>query len=432
MNGLKQLSAANSRKHAIIYGSSGTGKSAVVLLSSIFRISKNYSSLIIHDPSGELWNNSAAFLARKQGYTVKRLAFHRPSISDGFNPMIYAKDESGLNKLAELIIKTALGSNSKDPFWNEKAIDVLKFLMAVAQTRDSQYHTLAYVYRLMIQLEAQPEQFRELVLEANNQTLTDEAEALLNGEPKLRSGTLATIKSALQRYGSDTKVALVSSFDSMELSSMHKRPMAIYVQVPAAEHEYYRTPNSIFWEILFSELLKELPQDGDREIFCLLDEAGWLNLPNLATTMAVARKYFGVLLAVQNAEQLVAVHGKEGAATIEANAWAKLFFTAQSPQASVDLARILGTTEISIKDGQTIIRSLMSEAEIRMMDPARGILLCGNHGPMYVKLKPYYLQSRLRGLAKYSRAYPIPQKSKLPTTKPSTQLLTHTQQFQHE
>ncbi|MCB0841457.1 MAG: type IV secretory system conjugative DNA transfer family protein, partial [Bacteroidetes bacterium] len=47
LTGTKRLSVANSFKHAIIYGSSGTGKSSTVLLPSLYTTG---GSLVIHDP----------------------------------------------------------------------------------------------------------------------------------------------------------------------------------------------------------------------------------------------------------------------------------------------------------------------------------------------------------------------------------------------
>ena len=400
LNGTHRLSQENSHKHALIVGPTGIGKSSTVLDPTIITTNGNF---IIHDPSGQLYHHTAGYLKDKRGYVVKRLCFDRPNISDGFNPLHYVQDDSGVNKLADLIISVALGKDPRSSYWNESSIDLLAFLLRFVRTKKEVYHTLPALYRILPHIEATPSKFLQSVQETKDEALITHAQAFLSRDSKLRSSILTTVQAALQRYG-DTKIALVSSFDSLDLHLLRKQKMAIYVQVPAAEHTYYTTPNSIFWEVLFSELMKELPEPGSIPVYCLIDEAGWLSLPHLSTVIAVARKYFGILLAVQDTAQLAAVHGKEGQAIIEANCLSKLYFTAQSPAAATNLMHALGTTEITTKEGEKLIRSLMNHSEIRLMNPFRAILLT-HLGPMFVKLKPSYMNKELNRYVTYSRKH---------------------------
>ncbi|MEZ4850657.1 MAG: TraM recognition domain-containing protein [Bacteroidia bacterium] len=189
----------------------------------------------------------------------------------------------------------------------------------------------------------------------------------------------------------------------------------------------------MLWEIIFAELLEELyrPQK-DIPVYCLLDEVGWLNLPNLPTYMAVARKHFAILLALQDASQLVSGYGKEGKETIEANAWAKLFFTNASPEAAEALSRLMGTTEVFVKRQGWIVRRLMSHVDLRTMSPEKGVLICGGLQPMKVSLKPFYLQSELRKYSDYSYMYRIITPNQPhPFTQPDQQLISQVRNMNH-
>ena len=342
LTGLKRLSRENSHKHTIAYGVSGSGKSTIALLPSLFTTS---GSIVVFDPSGELYASSATAMAMIRGYVVKRLNFSQPLASDGFNPLAYASNDSEINKLSELIITIALGNDPKARYWNESSIDLLRMIIRVVQSKDAGYHTFAHIYHLLSSMEASPEKFLQMVKNTHQPQLITHVQSFLARDAKLRSYIITNLQAALQRY-SDPNVAQVSSFDSVELHRLRERPTIIYVQVPPQDHEYYRTPNSVFWEILFGQLMKTFSKPDNLPVYTLIDEAGWLNLPNLPTYMAVARKHFGILLAIQNAEQLEAVYGVTGRATIEANAWSKLFFHSQSPKIARDLSRSLGFTQV--------------------------------------------------------------------------------------
>lgn len=411
------LSKAESYKHCLVYGRSGSGKSSMILINSIFSMSET-SSLIIHDPNAHLYNNTAAHLTR-QGVTCKLLSFSK--VNEGFNPLAYITSRSELNSLAEKIIRTALGSNDKESYWNERAIDLLQILLRVVQYEKKAFQTLPRVYRLLIQLQGEEHSFAQYVEGLRDQELSQEVKAFIAEEPKQKSSVMSTVKAALQRYGSDPTIGLMSSFDSLNLDQLRKKRMAIFVSVPASNHEYYRTPNSIFWQTLFHSLMQKTAEESRVSVFCLMDEAGWLRIPGLPSIIAVARKHFGVLLAVQNAEQLRSLYGEHDAATIEHNCNAKLYLTGQSYKLGKQLEEMLGKREYT--SGQVV--SLMDHIGIRMMSPSFAILLIGNKAPVKLHLTPYYESKRLRKYTQYSRANVPKMVSQHPAAQSSEQLLNH-------
>ncbi|MEO0331755.1 MAG: type IV secretory system conjugative DNA transfer family protein, partial [Bacteroidota bacterium] len=407
LTGRRRLSRAHSHRHAILYGMTGTGKSSISLISSIFT---TQGSMVVFDPGGDLYQATATAMTVYRGYFVKRLHLANPGVSDGFNPLSYYQTESEINQLAELIVSIALGKSPQSTYWNESAIDLLRLMIKLVRTREAKYHTLAHVYHLLAYLEAQPDKILALGKASHQPRLLIHLKSFLGRDSKLRSSVITTAQAALQRY-SDPQIGLVSSFTSLNFRELRQRPTIIYVQVAPPDHEYYLTPHSVFWETLFAHLMKRIPDDEELPVYMLIDEAGWLSLPSLPTTMAVARKYFGLLLAIQNAEQLEAIYGPNGRASIEANAWSKLFLTAQSTKTARDLSRALGMTEVD-----DTVRPLLTELEIRMMSQQRGLLLCGNRRPLLVALHPYYLQPKLKRWADYSRRHQLPNLTKLPSS----------------
>ena len=399
LTGRRRLSREHSHRHCILYGMTGSGKSSLSLAMSLFTTT---GSMVVFDPGSHLYNATASAMYVYRGYQVKRLNFSNPAVSSGFNPLSFARTDTEINQLAELLITIALGSSPQSVYWNESGIELLRLMIKLVFTRQKKYHTLAHVYHLLSYIEAEPEKVLQLIKATHQPKLILQLKSFLARDSKLRTSVITTVQAALQRYA-DPKIGLVSSHTNLDLQQLRKRPTVIYVQVSPEDHSYYRTPHSVFWELLFRQLLKATVQADDLSVYLLIDEAGWVTLPSLPTILAVARKSFGVMLAVQNAEQLEAAYGPEGRATIEANAWSKLFLSAQAPKTATDLSRLLGHTLVD--DAQ---RPLMSELEIRMMTNRQGLLLCGNEKPMLVKLHPYYEQPKYKAWAKFSQRYPMP------------------------
>ena len=133
------------------------------------------------------------------------------------------------------------------------------------------------------------------------------------------------------------------------------------------------------------------------DIFLLIDETGSLNLPTLPLAVANVRKHrAGIMLLVQDFSQIVHNYGRYDADAIKANCFAKLFFTGQSLETTKELEQTLGKFEFENKDGKKVVRSLMTNDEIRTMDKTNALLICGHHKPILTKLKPYYKIRRLR------------------------------------
>src|SRR3569832_1129565 len=127
LTGRKILSVKHAYQNALVIGGTGTGKSSIVLIPSLYSMT---SSLVVNDPSGELYFKTAGYLQSK-GYVVKVLHFANPALSSGYNPLIRANSASEIQKVASLLVDNALGGKSKDPFWNTQAVALKTLLITV-------------------------------------------------------------------------------------------------------------------------------------------------------------------------------------------------------------------------------------------------------------------------------------------------------------
>ena len=386
LTGSKNLTAKDSFQNSLVIGGTGTGKSSVVLIPSLFTMK---GSFIIHDPSGELFQKSAGYLQQK-GYDIKVLNFAHPEISSNYNPLARTRNSSDIQKVASMLVQNSLGTGKADPFWNNLGISLLTMLIQILKTQGEEFQNLFNVRCLLNAMGGNSEQVDKLFSEHADEKLFSEYKAFLAYDDKVTSGVTATCKSALTIFN-DENVGAVTSTDNINFEDFRKKPTALYIQNSVADQKYYSVLTSLFFEQLFSYTLSRFPKDIEQNIFFLIDECSSLHLPTLPLATANVRKHrAGIMLIIQDFNQLVHHYGKFESDSIRANCFAKLYFTGQSLETATELEKILGKFEYRDKEEKKVVRSLMTNDEIRTMKENRAILVCGHHLPVKTRLNPYY------------------------------------------
>lgn len=392
LTGNKNLTIKNSFQNSLIIGGTGAGKSSVVLLPSLYTMK---GSFIVHDPSGELHTKSAGYLKQKN-YEIKILNFAHPDISSNYNPLARAKNSTDIQKVASMLVENSLGGGKKDPFWNNLAVSLITMLIQILKTQSEEYQNLCNVRNLLNSMGGNPKAVDALFSRNADEKLFSEFKSFLAFDDKVISGVLATCKAALQIFN-DENIGKVTSSDNIPFEDFRNKPTVLYIQNSVADQKYYSTLTSIFFEQLFSYTLSRFPKQEEQNIFFLIDECSSLHLPTLALATANVRKHnAGIMLIIQDFNQIVHHYGKYESDAIRANCFAKLYFTGQSLETASELEKILGKYEYKDKDDKKVIRSLMTNDEIRTMKETRAILVCGHYPPILAKLHPYYKSLRYR------------------------------------
>ena len=397
LTGRRNLSVKNSYQNALIIGGTGVGKSSIVLLPSLYTMQ---SSFIVHDPSGELYAKSSGHLSQR-GFDVRVLNFANPEISIRYNPLSRAKSSSDVQKIASMLVDNAFGGKGKDPFWNTQAVSLLSMIFSILKSQEPEFQNLFNARQLLNQLGGNPKGVDSLFSRHADEILFAEYKSFLAYDEKVINGIIATCKAALQKF-SDDYIARVTSDDTLDFSTFRKRPVALFIQNSIADQKYYSVLTSIYFEQFFSYVLGRFPQENELDIFLLIDETGSLSLPTLPLAVANVRKHrSGIMLLIQDFNQLIHNYGQFDANAIKANCFAKLFFTGQSLETTKELEQILGKFEYEDKEGKKIIRSLMTNDEIRTMKTSTALLVCGHHKPIMTRIKPYYKISKLRAYSEF-------------------------------
>lgn len=395
LTGDRSLSVKDSFSNAIVFGGSGAGKSSVILIPSIYKMTE--SSLVVHDPSGELRLLTSGFLSQK-GFTVKVLNYANPEFSENYNPLERIKTISDIKKISRLLVHAALGGGGKDPFWNDSAMSLLVvFTRYVLFYTEKEHQTLYNVLCLLNEFSGTPKNVDRMFVEAKDDDLLNNYKAFVAYDSKMLMSIVATARTALALFA-DPEVAKVTSKDTIDFESFRKEKTILYINNNVNDMKYYSVLSSIFFEQFFAATMQRLPAKTDLPIFFLLDEASSLFLSILPVAISNIRKYnAGILQIYQSTHQLLDLYGIQQGRNIIANSYAKVYMPGQPLETARELELILGKFEYVDDENVKRTRQLLTMDEIRILKES--IILCGNLPPIKAKLVPYYEQRGLKNLS---------------------------------
>ena len=379
--GRKNITRDASYRGALVIGASGSGKSRKCLIPSILTMQ---GSLVIHDPSGELYRDTRKEL-KVRGYDIRVFNASDLSVSESFNFLEEVTTTGEASRKARSIVEASYGQNLS--FWETSALELISLCISYLALKPDKTVTLPNVWSLIRACSSDLHQVVKAFKDLGDAELLKRCLAFAHQEEKMRSGVLATALSSLF-FLADEKVVHVTSSNTLDLGSIRKRKTALFIQSKTTDANYHSVLNSLLFERLFEIILDHLPLPHEEDVFFLIDEAGGLLIPSLPTIASPnVRKYrSGILLCVQDYQMLVAQYGKERAQTIRSNCYSTFIFGGVGLEEGQHLERLCGSYEYVNELGQTRIRPLITASEVRTLDKKYALLIYGTDAPMKVKL----------------------------------------------
>lgn len=139
-------------KHIAVFGASGSMKSRAYVRNNIMQLAKAGKSMVLTDPKGELFADTAVFLM-DNGYTVRLLNLVNPELSDMWNCLgEIGGDELMAQTFADVVIANTRSSGKigGDPFWDRAEMNLLKALtLYVDRDYPEENRNMAGVYNLL-------------------------------------------------------------------------------------------------------------------------------------------------------------------------------------------------------------------------------------------------------------------------------------------
>lgn len=400
-------------KNILVFGGSGTGKSAAFIKPNILQ---KLGSYVITDPKGELYRETSGFL-KASGYNVRVLNLVDTEYSDRYNPLSHIRDYADVDIIAHTIVEggqTEGNGKSADPFWDNTAKMLLK----------------ACIYYVISVL---PEEERNLssclnIVRAggSDETIFDrlfvgelkpehpgrkEYEGIRVGADKTKQSIAISLVSKLSHFDSPNMQRLTTSND-IDFEELGEKLTAIYVISPDS-HTTYNYILTIFYGQLLQRLYALADRNGgslNQPVYLLLDEfANIGKIPDFNQKLSTSRsRLISMSIIVQSLDQLVDLY-KDLHENIISNCDTQLFLGSQSIKTCEYFSKSLGQKTLTFqnksknrdkKDWETQGysyseqrqgRELMTIDELKRLPMDDEIILIRGLKPIRAKKAWYYL-----------------------------------------
>ena len=327
----------NGEDHYLVMGATGSGKTVIVAKPMIKLLAKHNESMILTDPKGELYEETAELL-KAEGYNIITLNFRDPQHGNAWNPMSLPYQlykEGNTDKAIELLDDLALNilyeeKSSGDPFWEKTAADYFTGL-ALGLFEDGTPEQIN-LNSLNLMCSLGEERFGG----PNNNYIKEyfngkdpSKPAYINASgtvftaDETKQGIIATFKQKIKLFSSRENLSEMLSYSDFDMRNIGRNKTAVFLIVQD-EKKTLHPLATIFIKQCYETLIDVAQESGGKLPFrtnFILDE--FANMPPLkdVTTMVTAARsrLIRFTFIIQNFAQLTQVYGKENGDTIRGN-----------------------------------------------------------------------------------------------------------------
>ena len=412
-------------RHFAIFGTNGEGKDACVVNPTLLSECSG-DSVFVNDPSGETHEATAGWLE-----LGRRVINMTPTVlgGPGCNVLMTVPRNAHAIGEAQRIAAALVGSVEKARSEGLVYAQAAESLITAA-ILDALYYldrkSLPGVWESIRGVEAsgekktdpspQREWVRDRMDRAPNKHVRAVFEQLLSYDRQVLSGAFSNATLVLGFCGDPIVADFLDRCDFLpdDLRQYHE-PLAVFLSIPERDAKRLAGLQRVVIDTLLSGML--VTRKRKRGCLMLLNEFSQMGaLPSAVEAFRVIRKY-GVTLGIldQSIEQVRATY--EGAAkSILGNCHVTLTLGAVDAQVLRELSLVMGTQTLleerstegtSSRPGDLgasrnastsageVARALMTEAEIRELDPREALLVMRSCKPALLKRVPYYADAEL-------------------------------------
>ena len=240
-------------KHLCVFGASGTMKSRAIIRPYLFQSIKRGESVVITDPKGELYIDTAEMF-RRNGYTVRVFNLVNPEHSDSWNCMADLDGDTMMAQILTNVIISNTGKGRPDHFWDNGEGNLLKSLILYIDqdsTRSPEAKHLPAVYQMLTQN-------NEKTLSAifDKLPISHPAKApyslFAQGSDTVRTGIVGGLGTRLQVMQNEA-IKNITSKSELDLTEPGKTKCAYFV-ILSDQESSTEFISSLFFSILFIKL----------------------------------------------------------------------------------------------------------------------------------------------------------------------------------
>lgn len=404
INNGKEIWVDNGEFHNIIIGSTGSGKTQMMVQPMVKLLAKHDESMIITDPKGEIYEKNAEEL-RKRGYDIVLLNFRDPQAGNCWNPLslpykLYKSGDSDkANELLDDLAKNILydeQSKGQDPFWENSSADYFAGL-ALALFEDAEENQINLNSINLMSTIGEEKLGGTTYIKEYFSDKDPAGAAYVNASSVLMAPTdtkgsiLSVFKQKIKLFSSRENLSEMLSHSDFDMEDIGRKKTAVFIVIQD-EKKTYHSLVTIFLKQCYETLIRVAQESGGKlthRTNFILDE--FANMPPLkdVTTMVTAARSRKIRFnfIIQNFSQLNDVYGKEQAETIKGNCGNIVYLISSELAALEEISKMCGEVK-SKKDDKTASTPLVTVSDLQRLPQYTMILLRTRCMPFKTKITP--------------------------------------------
>lgn len=403
----KRLSLKDSFEHLAVIAKPGSGKTAALIIPSILELGSSNCSMIVNDPSSEVYQLTSGYLASR-GFRILRLCPEDLPSSSRFNPFVGldARHTIEIEQICASIIMSKYGSD-KEPMWNEGAISILEVLAKCLAYSQPNNLNLVELNSLVLRFGSDGTGLDNWVAEhsinpfdADDRSLWESWLGITTNNEKMLSSYVTICKTALKQLNNQ-KVRELMRTDSLDLKNIRNQKVIIYLNFSESKQAYYQFIIDLFYTRFLSIVMDHKPTKHELNIFGLLDEAGSCYINDFNISINNVRKYrVSLSLVFQGISQLDDKYGEQKAKAIKAGIGSYLIFRGSDLDTNTEFSKVIGERTISQRENFTDIQTsythmpLLAPDQLRTMQSNQAVFISTYKQPTIITCMSYFEHGR--------------------------------------
>lgn len=395
---------SNYNRNFLAVAPPGYGKTFCIVLPFLVQCILRGESAIVTDTKGEVWAKTVE-LARRYGYTVRRIDFKNPKCSDGWDILAEIQmDDIRAKTISQIIMENTGNDKDIHKSAEEALLTAVCLYTALHPDIPDKGRNLHGAYSMLhMGAAALDATFKDIMDDPTLRVAYEYYANFVQGSENLRGNIITNLANRLSVLSSPG-IKQLTSVNDIDLTLPGRQKCIYYVELHDQVNSQ-RFLSSLFFSFVFWDLCDYADAQPDQRlpVYCniLIEEAyacGYL--PTITNAMATVRsRAMGVGLIVQGIEQLRILYGPETTETIlnccatqlclgtNANSTAELFewlsgtatVKVKTEQHSVGEGPLRFGKGYSTGDGR---QSLYSGNDIRKIKFERILLVPGRFDPI--------------------------------------------------
>lgn len=383
INNGKEIWVDDGDYHNLIIGSTGSGKTEMLVQPMVKILAKKGESMIITDPKGEIYENNANEL-RERGYNIVLLNFREPQKGNCWNPLTlpYSLYKSGdpdkANELLDDLAKNILydeSSKGNDPFWENTSADYFAGLSLALFDDAKEEEINLNSINLMTTIGEEKlggSNYMKEYFSDKSQTSPAyiNVASTLMAPSETKGSILSVFKQKIKLFSSRENLSEMLSHSDFDMKEIGRKKTAVFIVIQD-EKKTYHSLVTIFIKQCYETLIGVAQENGGKLPYrtnFILDE--FANMPPLkdVTTMVTAARSRKIRFSfiIQNFAQLYQVYGKENGETIKGNCGNIIYLISSEIAALEEISKMCGEVK-SKKDDKTASTPLVTVSDLQRL-----------------------------------------------------------------